>query len=278
MCAPSPKLVTGAGSLFGRAAIATHCLLVETAADGLVLVDTGFGIEDCRTMESRFGAEIMLAIGRARNDAAAAVRDEQHCALRQVEALGFAREDVRHVPLSHLDFDHAGGLVDFPAAHVHVMAAERAAAASASGFATLRYKPHQWAHLPKFVEYTPNSGEAWRGFAMVRELTGLPPEFLMLPLAGHTEGHACIAIDAPTGPVVYAGDAYFHRSSIGGKGRPAPHGMLAYEWLMAVDKQALPRNHAALAALARDPTAHVFCAHDPGEFPGALGPVAPKSN
>jgi glyoxylase-like metal-dependent hydrolase (beta-lactamase superfamily II) len=29
---------------------------------------------------------------------------------RQVERLGYRREDVRHIVLTHLDMDHAGGL------------------------------------------------------------------------------------------------------------------------------------------------------------------------
>jgi glyoxylase-like metal-dependent hydrolase (beta-lactamase superfamily II) len=36
-------------------------------------------------------------------------------AFEQVRALGFAPNDVRHVLLTHLDRDHAGGLSDFVA-------------------------------------------------------------------------------------------------------------------------------------------------------------------
>ena len=36
-------------------------------------------------------------------------------ALKQLEALGFAAGDVRHIVTTHLDLDHAGGLPDFPA-------------------------------------------------------------------------------------------------------------------------------------------------------------------
>lgn len=33
--------------------------------------------------------------------------------------------DVKHIVLTHLDFDHAGGLDDFPWATVHMMRVER---------------------------------------------------------------------------------------------------------------------------------------------------------
>jgi glyoxylase-like metal-dependent hydrolase (beta-lactamase superfamily II) len=44
--------------------------------------------------------------------------------LEQVKQLGFSPRDVRHIVLTHLDSDHAGGLENFPEAHVHVLEAE----------------------------------------------------------------------------------------------------------------------------------------------------------
>lgn len=46
---------------------------------------------------------------------------ERETAIRQIEALGHRAGDVRHIVATHLDFDHAGGLQDFPDATVHVM-------------------------------------------------------------------------------------------------------------------------------------------------------------
>ncbi|WP_223281445.1 MBL fold metallo-hydrolase [Streptomyces antnestii] len=44
------------------------------------------------------------------------VLDTGETAVRQVAALGYDIEDVRHIVLTHLDLDHAGGLRDFPPA------------------------------------------------------------------------------------------------------------------------------------------------------------------
>lgn len=38
---------------------------------------------------------------------------------------GFRREDVRHIVLTHLHFDHADGLDDFALATVHMLRRER---------------------------------------------------------------------------------------------------------------------------------------------------------
>ena len=112
--------LNGEGRLLTRARLVSHCLLLETDAHGLVLVDTGIGVDDVRDTR-RLGALFGPAM-------AIDATKTQMPALPQVEALGFRRADVRHIVLTHIDFDHAGGLPDFPAAKVHVHASEKEAA------------------------------------------------------------------------------------------------------------------------------------------------------
>ncbi|WP_249167104.1 hypothetical protein [Bradyrhizobium sp. JYMT SZCCT0428] len=45
MCPIGQRFVNGTGSMFRRARMVCHCLLVETH-DGLALVDTGIGLDD----------------------------------------------------------------------------------------------------------------------------------------------------------------------------------------------------------------------------------------
>jgi hypothetical protein len=45
MCPIGRRFVNGTGSIFQRARMVCHCLLVETN-DGLALVDTGIGLDD----------------------------------------------------------------------------------------------------------------------------------------------------------------------------------------------------------------------------------------
>ena len=57
---------------------------------------------------------------------------------RQVEALGYSARDVRHIVVTHLDPDHAGGLSDFPDAEVHIFRAEHKAAMERRSGGTLK--------------------------------------------------------------------------------------------------------------------------------------------
>jgi glyoxylase-like metal-dependent hydrolase (beta-lactamase superfamily II) len=118
-----------------------HCLLIESDA-GLVLVDTGYGLRDVDHPHRRPHPRITRTMRALLN---IRLREEE-TAVRQIERLGFAPRDVRHILLTHLDFDHAGGLEDFPNAVVHLMDAEYSAATGPRrGFVPRnRYRPAQF--------------------------------------------------------------------------------------------------------------------------------------
>lgn len=247
------------------ARIACHCLLLETDADGLVLVDTGFGLRDALRPVPRLPAW-NLALLRPR-------LDPERTAIRRLRGLGFRPADVRHIVLTHLDFDHAGGLVDFPHAAVHVTAAEAEAATRPRTWRDrARWRPVQWGDTRRWhtVETRLGSrggGDTFFGLRNVREIEGLPPEILLVPLPGHTPGHAGVAVQGPRGWMLHAGDAYFNRAEAHGDGR-APPLCAGYERLMA-DDEALRRDSLLrLRALLRAPDADlaVFCTHDAVEF------------
>ena len=241
-----------------------HVLAVETPADGVVLVDTGLGSADVATPRARLGREF-VAITRPRLDAG-------ETALAQLGRLGFSARDVRHVVVTHLDLDHAGGLSDFPDAAVHVSDAEHEAAMTRpSASERRRYRPAQWAHGPKWQLHPggAGAGETWHGFDGVRALDGLPPEILRVPLHGHTRGHHGIAVRraGAAGWMLHAGDAYFHRDEMQARPR-CPLSLRAFQRLVAVDDEARLANQQRLRALAADAAADVriFCAHDPSEL------------
>lgn len=258
MCPLGGKLYDGF-SKGAHAHLICHCLLVETDQHGLVLVDTGFGLEDMAEPSHR-----LPWFFRAMNNIQ--YRKELTAAY-QLAALGFTPGDVRHIVLTHLDFDHAGGLSDFPNAQVHLMQTEIDTASDRRGWlARERYRPGQWGAISGWHGYQPR-GEAWFGFESVRELKGLPPEILLIPLRGHTQGHAGVAIDTPGGWLLHGGDAWFFREEMAPTYHCTP-GLRFYQTMMQEDKDARLNNQRRLRALATDANAGVtlFCSHDAKEF------------
>ncbi|MET4665701.1 MBL fold metallo-hydrolase [Sphingomonas sp. PvP056] len=240
-----------------------HCLLIETDA-GLVLIDTGYGTQDVTRPGERL-SNFFRALNRPQ------LRPDE-TAVVQVRRLGFEPADVRHIVVTHLDFDHAGGIEDFPNARIHVTAREKEVADQRRGGAFVsrkRYRPQQWDEAMNWSLYPLGGGERWFGFDAVRDLEGLPPEILLVPLAGHTWGHAGIAIREDDGRwLFYAGDAYFHHAEIDGERRTCPPGLRGYQRLMQVDADARMANQRRVRALSSDhgDRVRIFCAHDLTEF------------
>ncbi|GAB20353.1 hypothetical protein GOEFS_114_00050 [Gordonia effusa NBRC 100432] len=184
--------------------LVSHCLLIETS-DSLVLVDSGFGTDSVRDPATFLGPA-RLAIAPKLN--------MRETALHQIEALGYDRRDVRHIVLTHLDLDHAGGIADFPWATVHVHGPELRAA-QAPGLANrLRYRTQQWRHGPQWQVNELDDGETWFGLEVAGNLAGLPPEIVVIPLYGHTHGHIGVAVDTDTGWLLHAGDALLHTGQL----------------------------------------------------------------
>ena len=258
MCPVGGRLWDGV-SRGPTAQLVCHCLLVETDASGLVLVDTGFGSRD---VEDPYGRLSPLFVHMNRIQL-----EHRYTALEQVRSRGFSPGDVRHIVLTHLDFDHAGGLEDFPEATVHVLQPEAEAAEHRNGFIRRRrYRPEQWDEVGHWSFYD-RGGERWFGFDAVRGLAGLPPEILMIPLPGHSAGHAGVAIDTPDGWLLNAGDAYFYRREMDAEPACTP-GLAAYQRLMEEDRPTRLRNQDRLRALAnsRRSNVRIFCSHDPVEL------------
>jgi N-acyl homoserine lactone hydrolase len=110
---------------------------------------------------------------------------------RYLARLGLDARDVDAVILTHLHFDHAGGLADVPHADVHLHALELAAAEEPAD-------PYYFAD-----EVMPRKN--WRVHA---EAFTPFPGVSVIETPGHTRGHLSMLIELERGkPILLAGDA-----------------------------------------------------------------------
>ena len=246
--------------LFGqrglKAELVCHCLLIETDR-GLVLVDTGFGMQDYLHPQKRLG-RIISKFGTIR-------QDFNLSAISQVQKLGFKASDVKHILVTHLDFDHAGGISDFPYATVHVLSSEFNAAQQFTYKNKIRYKTAQFKNHRFWNFIEPNFGESWFNLNTVQGLNLFKDEILFIPLLGHTAGHSGIAIKQHDQWLLFCGDAYYSHLQLDPLQKlPA---LEITERLFATDNLKRIQTLKSLQDLAQEqPQIQIMSAHDPIEF------------
>ena len=160
---------------------ALNCLLIETPA-GRVLVETGIGerISDkVRAMRGVDGDPVLPALRRA----------------------GFDPDTVDVVALSHLHFDHAGGLLDaearraFPRATIVAQRAEWEVALDDNPRNVAGYDQPELRLVRAWGAQGAADGE--------REVL---PGVSVVPTGGHTGGHQGVVVRGPRGTVAFFGD------------------------------------------------------------------------
>ncbi len=252
LCPHGARLITGEGGMLDTAELVCHCLLIE-GAEGLVLIDTGFGLDDARN--PRQLGLLFTSLFRPRTLAA-------ETAVSQVRELGFEPGDVRHIIATHLDLDHAGGLPDFPDAEVHLLGRELEAAMHPSLRERTRYIAAHWSHGPRWVTHD-LEGDQWLGFDSVRVLPGSDAEILLIPLAGHTLGHTGVAVKDGDRWLLHCGDAYFHHGEVLTPPE-CPPVLSAFQVINSADNGPRRQNRERLRELAlqHGDQVELFCSHD----------------
>ena len=174
--------------------LVARCLLIEDSS-GLILLDTGFGAKDIAT-PSRLGPARFVIEPRL---------DPTETALTQVKAVGHDPADVRHILVTHLDLDHAGGLTHFPKAKF------------LAGKNEIRYAywpeaEKRWAFI--LNDYIPTRGYDWleldRDFDMFGDGS---LQFLLTP--GHTPGECSLLVNLPSRKILLTGDTVHVREAVG---------------------------------------------------------------
>jgi glyoxylase-like metal-dependent hydrolase (beta-lactamase superfamily II) len=227
-----------------RIPLACRCLLVRDG-DRRILFETGIGAFFEPALRERYG-----------------VVEAEHVLLASLAAHGVAPEDIDVVVLSHLHFDHAGGLLSawapdaapalvFPRAH-YVVGAE------AWDRAVTPHARDRASFIPGLTELLAATGR-------VERVTGersatLGEGYRFHRSSGHTPGLLLGEIAMPDGPVVFAADLIPGRAWVH---LPITMGYDRYPELLIDEKKLLLED-----LLARG--GRLFFTHDPEVALGAV--------
>jgi glyoxylase-like metal-dependent hydrolase (beta-lactamase superfamily II) len=224
--------------------------LVEHPSAGPILIDTGFHRSvafGSRRERTRNLGLIGSVMGRN-----VSMRPEQTVAA-QLSTRGIDPSDVALIVMTHLHFDHASALADFPNATVLVSEPEWRSARGRDGF----LKGYSTAQLDARLTYRTVAftapGASPRGpFAQTLDVFG-DGSITLAFTPGHSAGHLSVVLRLSTREALVAGDALYTLATLRDGRRP---------W-RSEDKRAFEHSIATIQAYDREhPDAVIIPGHD----------------
>lgn len=204
---------------------------------GLVLVDTGLvpaAAKDARAVYGELADQLKM------------VFREEHTVDRQIQALGFKLSDVGHVIISHLHFDHTGGMYLFPHAQFYVM----------SGELQYAYWPAKAGPLFRREDIEPTRDFAWNQIEGGEfDLFG-DGAIRMIHMPGHTPGNSSVMVRLASRTLLLSMDTTHLRSGYD-RDIPMPSN---YNTLDSV------RSIRRLRQLSRGVNTALWITHDPDDW------------
>jgi len=173
-----------------RVPLACRCLLVREEDGRRILLEAGIGAFFAPELKHRYG-----------------VVEEGHVLLDNLAAAGCSHEDIDVVILSHLHFDHVGGLLaawDGGPARLLFPKAQFVVSRTAWQRAKAPHARDRASFIPDLISLLENSGRLVLTDGETPDC--LPADYRFHLSDGHTPGMLLTEIPLGEGPVVYAAD------------------------------------------------------------------------
>jgi N-acyl homoserine lactone hydrolase len=219
--------------------------LVEHPGAGPVLIDTGFP-----AVVAEQGAR---ALGRAAGLAYHVEMERDQVVTEQIRARGVDPFDVKVVVMTHLHYDHASAVADFPQA-TFIVDADEWRAARSGGF-TKGYAPKLFGHPFDWreIDFDDPRVDSFATFGRSVDLFG-DGAIRLLSTPGHSKGHMSVLLRLESGrELLLTADAAYARRTID-------------EELVPVFVDDVHRYRRSLREIRRyleqTPSAEVICGHD----------------
>jgi N-acyl homoserine lactone hydrolase len=209
--------------------------------EGIIVVDTG---ETARVHERGYHPRWHPFYRRAVHFS---VHPEEELG-PQLRDLGIGARDVRHVVLTHLHTDHAGGVVHVTGSRVWVAREELARARGVTGRIG-GYLPHRWPKWwqPEFVRFDRPFGPFEEAMSLTRR-----GDVLIIPTPGHTPHHVSVVVCGDPSYLL-AGDTSYNQSLL----------VAGTVDGVSPDPRVTRRTYARILALARERPLVYLPSHDP---------------
>ena len=190
---------------------------------------------------------ILVDCGFEASEAAKRGRKIDRTPAAALETLGVPASRVDQLIVTHLHFDHAGTLGDFPGAKFHIQAAEMAYATGPCMCHTYLRFPFTGDHVCEMVR------QVYSGRVMFHDGDGeVAPGITVHKIGGHSRGLQCVRVMTAGGPVVLASDSsHFYENFEQGKVFP-----------LTIDIENVLNGYTRLTQLAGSPK-RVVPGHDP---------------
>ena len=173
-----------------RIDLSCRCLLIQDGEKN-ILFETGIGAFFSPKLQQRFG-----------------VVEKEHMLLKNLEHMGLSHADIDVVVLSHLHFDHAGGLLEsYQESKTPDLLFPNATFITSKEAFHRACNPHardKASFIPHLQEQLQDSGR----LVLVEEESCpvLGPDYRFVYSNGHTPGLLCTEIQTPLGPILFGAD------------------------------------------------------------------------